>query len=130
MFGFLFLLALFLLVSGFYTRTFWGISKIRATPAWVLICSSITIIIFMIIYWLSDLKSKSNWFAILKPAGTNTLLCYLLPYFAYAIVVLLHLSLPETLLTGFIGLIKSIVFSLLIVICAGWLEKAGIKLKL
>jgi len=130
MFGFLFILALFLLLSGFYTRTFWGISKIRATPAWVLICSSITIIIFMIIYWLSDLKSKSNWFAIIKPAGTNTLLCYLLPYYAYAIVVLLHFSLPEILLTGFIGLTKSIVFSLLIVICAGWLEKAGIKLKL
>ena len=130
MFVFLFLLALFLLLAGFYTRTFWGISKIRATPAWVLICSSITIIVFMIIYWISDLKSKSNWFAIIKPAGTNTLVCYLLPYYAYAIVVLSHLFLPEILLTGFIGLIKSIVFSLLIVICAGWLEKAGIKMKL
>ena len=130
MLGLLFLLALFILAAGFYTRTFWGISKIRATPAWVLICSGITIIFFIIIYWLSDLKSKSNWFNVIKPAGTNTLLCYLLPYYAYAIVVLLQLSLPEALLTGYIGLIKSIIFSLLIVISAGWLGKAGIKLKL
>ena len=130
LFTFLFLLALLLLAAGFYTRTFWGISKIRATPAWVLICSGITIIVFMIIYWLSDLKAKANWFTIIKPAGNNTLLCYLLPYFAYAIVVLLQLSLPEILLTGYIGLIKSIVFSLLIVMITGWLGKAGIKLKL
>jgi predicted acyltransferase len=129
-FSLLFLLALLMLVAGFYTRTFWGISKIRATPAWVLICSGITIIVFIIVYWLSDLKSKSNWFNIIKPAGTNTLLCYLLPYYAYTIVVLLQFSLPEMLLTGYIGLIKSIVFSLLIVMCAGWMGKAGIKLKL
>ena len=130
MLSYLFLLALLMLVAGFYTRTFWGISKIRATPAWVLICSGITIIFFIIIYWLAELKSKSNWFTIIKPAGTNTLVCYLLPYYAYAIVVLLQLSLPDTLLTGYIGLLKSIIFSLLIVICAGGLSKAGIKLKL
>jgi predicted acyltransferase len=130
MFGVLFLLSVFMLVAGFYTRTFWGISKIRATPAWVLICSAITILAFMIIYWLSDIRSKSNWFNILKPAGTNTLVCYLLPYYAYAIVVLSQLSLPEMLLTGYIGLAKSLVFSLLIVLSAGWLSKIGINLKL
>ena len=130
LFIFLFLLALLMLAAGFYTRTFWGISKIRATPAWVLICSGITVIFFMIIYWLSDLKAKSGWFKIIQPAGTNTLLCYLLPYYAYAIAVLLQLTLPGIVLTGYIGLIKSIVFSLLIVMIAGWLGKAGIKLKL
>ena len=130
MFGVLFLLAVFMLVAGFYTRTFWGISKIRATPAWVLICSAITILAFIIIYWVSEIKSKSNWFKILSPAGTNTLVCYLLPYFAYAIVVLSQLSLPEMLLTGYPGLIKSLVFSLLIVLSAGWLSKLGINLKI
>ena len=130
LFTFLFLLALLLLAAGFYTRTLWGISKIRATPAWVLICSGITIIVFLIIYWLSDLKQKSGWFTIIKPAGTNTLLCYLLPYYVYAMVVLLQITLPEELLTGFTGLVKSIVFSLLVVVMAGLLGKAGIKLKL
>lgn len=130
MFGVLLLLAVLILAAGFYTRTYWGISKIRATPAWVLICSGITILAFMIIYWLSDIKLKSNWFSILKPAGTNTLVCYLLPYFAYALAVLSQLYLPEILLTGYIGLLKSLVFSLFIVLSAGWLSKAGINLKL
>jgi len=119
-----------LLLVGFYLRGFWGISKIRATPAWVLICSAITIVMFLLIYWVADIKAKANWFSIIKPAGTNTLLCYLMPYFAYAVVVLLHLSLPAALLNGVIGLIKSLAFSLLMVLITGLLGKAGLRLKL
>lgn len=119
-----------LLIAGFYLRGFWGISKIRATPAWVLICSAITIVMFLLVYWIADVKAKANWFSIIKPAGTNTLLCYLMPYFAYAVVVLLHLSLPAALLNGGIGLIKSLAFSLLMVIITGLLGKAGLRLKL
>ena len=37
------ILAGLLTVAGFYTRTFWGISKLRATPAWLFLCSAITI---------------------------------------------------------------------------------------
>lgn len=119
-----------LLIAGFYLRGFWGISKIRATPAWVLICSAITIVMFLLIYWVADIKAKANWFSIIKPAGTNTLLCYLMPYFAYAVVVLLHLSLPAALLNGGVGLIKSLAFSLLMVLITGLLGKAGLRLKL
>lgn len=130
LFGLLLLMAILLLAAGFYTRLFWGISKIRATPAWVLICSGITIIVFLAIYWITEIRSKSEWFNIIKPAGTNTLLCYLMPYYAYAMVNLLQISLPAILLTGSIGLIKSFIFSLLMVIITGWLGRAGIRLKL
>ena len=123
-------ISIVLFVLGFYTRTYWGISKIRATPAWVLICSAITIIAFIMLHWMVDMKNKIHWFDFIKPAGNNTLLCYLLPYFAYAFVVLLGLSLPLFLLTGMIGLIKSLAFALLIVALAGILGKWGIRLKL
>jgi len=126
----LFIFATLLIACGFYLRQFWGISKIRATPAWVLICSGITIILFLIIYWIADINRKAKWFDIIKPAGTNTLTCYMLPYFAYAVVVLLHLSLPASLLDGGIGLIKSFLFSLLMVVLAGVFGKWGLRLKL
>jgi heparan-alpha-glucosaminide N-acetyltransferase len=124
------ILAIILFLAGIYTRQFWGISKIRATPAWVLICSAITIAVFIPVYWLADQKRKANWFKLIQPAGTNTLLCYLLPYFAYALVTLLHLYLPNVLLTAGIGLLKSFLFALLIIIMAGGLGKWGIRLKL
>ena len=131
MFLTLFVSAVLLIGVGFYLRQFWGgISKIRATPSWVLICSGITIIMFLFIYWIADLNSKAKWFAIIKPAGTNTLTCYMLPYYAYAVVVLLHLILPAALLNGGIGLIKSFLFSLLMVVLAGVFGKWGLRLKL
>lgn len=123
-------LAIILFVAGMYARGFWGISKIRATPAWVLICSAITIAVFIPVYWLTDQKGKANWFRLILPAGNNTLLCYLLPYFAYGLPMILHLYLPAALLTGGIGLLKSFLFALLIVVITGWLGKLGIRLKL
>jgi heparan-alpha-glucosaminide N-acetyltransferase len=123
-------LSIILLAAGFYARTFWGISKIRATPAWVLICSGITVALFIAVYWIADQKGKAHWFRIILPAGNNTLLCYLLPYFAYGVPGMLHLYLPAALLTGGIGLLKSFLFAMLIVIMTGWLGKAGLRLKL
>ena len=123
-------IGILLLVAGFLLRPVGGISKIKATPSWVLICSAITIIVFMLLYYVADVLKKGNWFNILKPAGTNTLLCYLLPYYAYGIVGMLSLSLPAVLLTGITGLIKSLAFALLMVMMAGWLGKWQIRLKL
>jgi heparan-alpha-glucosaminide N-acetyltransferase len=66
----------------------------------------------------------------IKAAGTDTLLCYLIPYLMYAIVTATGFYLSEVLLTGGIGLSKSFVFALLCVVITGLLNKTGIKLKL
>jgi predicted acyltransferase len=124
------LLAGVLIILGLYTRTFWGISKLRATPAWLFLCSSFTILAFVAIYWLADLRKKAHWFNFIKPAGTDTLLCYLIPYFAYATVSLLGISWPEIMLTGAVGLIKSFAFALLCVFITGLLNRGGIRLRL
>lgn len=115
---------------GFGTRPLWGISKIRATPAWVGICSGISFFAFAFFYWLTDLQGKKDWAKILKPAGTSTLTCYLIPYVWYAIITLAGISLPMFLRTGLIGIIKSLLFSLVVVILTGLINKIGIKLKI
>jgi heparan-alpha-glucosaminide N-acetyltransferase len=128
---YLILISIFITIAGLSLRHFWGISKIRATPSWVLICTGITIATFAFIYWLADIKRKSQWFNIIKPAGTNTLLCYLLPYFAYALIYgLFNASYPDQVSTGAIGLFKSFLFAIVIVQITGPLTKAGLRLKL
>ena len=122
--------ALILLAAGLLSRPLWGISKIQATPSWVLICIAIFLVLFVLVYWLVDLNGKGNWFALIKPAGTDTLLCYALPYFAYALIRPSGLYLPDWSLIGIAGILKSILFSLLIIQIAGWLSKKGLKLKL
>ncbi|PSR54820.1 hypothetical protein AHMF7605_15570 [Adhaeribacter arboris] len=123
-------IALGLILLGFYTRTFWIIAKLGATPPWLFICSALTILTFLAIYWIADVRGKARWFGFIKPAGTDTLLCYLMPYFAYAGVQFLNIHWPTFMLTGGVGLLKSFGFALLCVWVAGLLSRKGIRLKL
>ena len=119
-----------LIALSIITRPYWKLAKLGATPAWLFLCSAFTILAFLIIYWLADVKKKANWFSIIKPAGTDTLLCYLMPYFMYAIVRVTGAHLPDAVLTGGVGLIKSLLFALLCVLITGLLNRGGVKLKL
>lgn len=124
------MLGLVCLAYGFGTRPFWGISKIRATPAWVGICSGISFIAFAFFFWLVDLQKIKRWADIIKPAGTATLTCYLIPYIWYAVITLAGISLPMAVRTGGIGLLKSACFSLLVILLTGAINRIGIKLKI
>jgi len=123
-------LAIIMFVFGFGTRPLWGISKIRATPAWIGICSGISFLCFGLLYIFIDIRKGKKWFTIIDPAGTSTLTCYLLPYYWYSVLALTGFSLPLSFRTGGIGLIKSLLFALVIVQITGLLEKVHIKLKI
>jgi hypothetical protein len=126
-------IGIFMLAGGFALRPFLGgISKIRATPSWVMICTAISIFCFMLFSYLIDIKKKQSWFAIIRPAGTSTLTVYLLPYIHYALYNLFcpASALPLFLRTGSIGIIKSLLYALLIITITGLLEKKRIRLKI
>lgn len=126
----LIVLGLICLAYGVGTRPFWGISKIRATPAWVGICSGISFLAFAFLFWLVDLQKIKGWAKVIAPAGTATLTCYLIPYIWYAVITLAGISLPMYLRTGLVGLVKSAVFSLLVILLTGAINRIGIKLKI
>jgi predicted acyltransferase len=127
----LILMAVILFAFGFATRPLWGISKIRATPSWTTICAAISILAFVCLIFLVDKKRKENWFKAIKPAGTSTLTCYLLPYLHEAIFLsIIGVHLPLIIRTGWAGVIKSLVFALIIVLITGWLEKRRLRLKI
>jgi heparan-alpha-glucosaminide N-acetyltransferase len=123
-------IAAVLIGLSLWTRPYWGLSKLAATPAWLFLCSALTLLAFLTIYWLSDIAGKRHWFNPIHPAGTDTLLCYLMPLFLYALMDLIRLDLPETLLTGGPGLIKSLIFALLCVWVTAALRSLGVRLKL
>lgn len=122
--------AVLLIVFSMVTRPYWGLAKLGATPAWLFLCSAFTILTLLAVYWIADVMGKAKWFNIIRPAGTDTLLCYLIPYFAYATTYFLGIHLPEAVLIGGIGLIKSFLFAILCAVVTGWISKAGIRLKL
>jgi len=119
-----------LITLSIVTRPYWKLAKLGATPAWLFLCSAFTILAFLAIYWITDVYGKANWFKIIKPAGTDTLLCYLMPYFVYFLLTIFHFTLPEAILSGGVGLLKSLLFAILCVFIAGKLNKLGVRLKL
>jgi heparan-alpha-glucosaminide N-acetyltransferase len=119
-----------LIVAGFLLRPFGGIAKLGDTPSWILICTGISVACVVILAYVVDIKNKQSWYRLLKPAGTVTLTCYLLPDIHFAILKLLGESwrVPEFLRTEWIGVGKSLIFAFLIVLLTGLLEKKKIRL--
>lgn len=118
------------LAGGFLLRPYWGISKILATPSWVMICTAISLWCFTALIYIADIRKKQNWFAIIRPAGTSTLTAYLLPYIHYALYSLIGVSLPLVLRTGAVGIAKSLLYALVIILITGLLEKWKLRLKI
>jgi predicted acyltransferase len=118
-----------LVVTGFLLRNFFIISKIQATPTWVFLCNGIAFGFLAAIYYLVDLNGKTNWFNLIKPAGTSTLTCYLIPYVYYSLAIYVF-TLPVFLKTGAVGLIKSFVYALIIVGITALLGKVKVRLKI
>ncbi|KPL14468.1 MAG: hypothetical protein AMS26_10565 [Bacteroides sp. SM23_62] len=123
-------LSLLLILFGFVTRPLWGISKIRATPSWTAICAGISTASYVLLHIIADRLKMTRWADIIAPAGYSTLTCYLIPYYAYALISLAFLQLPGFFIAGTVGLIKSLLFSLLIILITGWLGRLKVSLKI
>lgn len=118
-----------LLIAAVVSNEFWIISKNRYSPPFLFYCSAIAVGIYGLIQWAVS-KGKESWFKIIKPAGTATLTCYLVPYVLYGIARLSGLSLPEWMTVGGAGLIKCACFAFLCIGITAVLERFRIKLKI
>lgn len=107
----------------------WIVSKIQATPTWLFWCLAWFFPLFGMLFWLADTKGKGRWFDLIKPAGTATLTCYILPYVWYALQQMWGLAWPDCLRAGWPGLLKSLVYALVIVLLTGVLVRFKVKLK-
>jgi predicted acyltransferase len=114
---------------GFILRKFYILSKIGATPSWTQLCIGIGLVCLAILIYLTETSGAVNWANPIKAAGTATLTCYLIPYFVYPLVALTTLALPEVLSTGWLGLLKSLVFAFLVVKSVERLQNKGYSLK-
>lgn len=118
-----------LLVAGVVSHQFWIVSKIQATPPWIFYCSAIAVGTYALLYYLVE-KGKASWFAIIGPAGTATLTCYLIPYVAYSVSSLLGIRLPEFLITGWVGVLNCIAYAFMVIGITWLLGKVHVKLKI
>jgi len=125
-------LGVFCLILGFFLRNWFIISKIRATPSWGMICTGISFLVFIFLYWIVDVKKKSGWAAVVNPAGKYSLTTYLAPDILYHLIwmtgipVLIYKQSSEPLVV----VAGSILWALLMVGLTALLARLKITLKI
>lgn len=116
-------------LAGIISRQFWILAKIGATPTWVFFVTAIAIGTYAILSWLAE-HGKASWFNVIKPAGTATLTCYLIPYVWYAFADITGYVLPDVLTHGFLGILKCLCFALIIIGLTYLAGRIHLKLKI
>lgn len=125
-------LAILYLIFGFVLRKWFIISKIQATPSWGMICSGISMLIFILLYWIADVKNKIEWAGFLRPAGENSLTTYIAPDILYYLIwmsgipLLIYKQSNEPLIV----VAGSLLWALLMVGLTALLARLNIKLRL
>ncbi len=120
------------ILSGFLLRHWFIISKIQATPSWGMICNGISMLLFVFLYWLTDIQKLVKWATFFRPAGENSLTTYLAPDILYhliwmtgvPILIYKNSGMPIIVIAG------SIVWALLMVGLTALLVRLNIKLRL
>jgi heparan-alpha-glucosaminide N-acetyltransferase len=125
-----FIFAIVLIIAGYLLRPYFKISKIYATPTWSLYSAAICCFVFALTYWVTDLKKISGWTSFFKPAASNPLLTYIIPFIVYAMFGFLGVSLPGFLFDGLVGILWSIIFAISVMAVVRLLNKLSIRLQL
>ncbi len=117
-----------LLFAAGLALTPFGISKIGGTPTWCLYCSASSVVMFLVLYWAADVKRWTAWAGFVKPAGSNTLLTYLLPdvfYYAFGLYYFSGIA-----GAGWPGVVRSLAFTAFILAAAALLTRLRLRMQL
>ena len=126
--GMYILLGLVALGFGIVSHQWWIISKIQATPTWLFFSLTVSFWLLAAVFCFSDIFGKKQWFALIAPAGSATLTCYLIPYIWYPLRELFGISIPGWY--GLVGILISLVYALLIIQITRLFVSVGLKVKL
>ena len=118
-----------LLLAGIFSRQFWILAKLSGTPTLIFYISAIAVGTYALLNWLAE-TGRAGWLKVIKPAGTATLTCYLMPYVAYGLADITGIILPDWFTHGFMGILNSLSFAFLIIGVTYIIGRFGIKLKI
>ncbi|HEY3441432.1 MAG TPA: DUF5009 domain-containing protein [Paludibaculum sp.] len=105
-----------------------GVAKNAGTPSWCLWSSAISVVLFLGLYWVVDVKGRAAWARFARPAGANTLLTYLLPDIFYAAFGLSYA--PVWLNSGLPGVARSLAFTAVMLSAAALLTRWRVRMQL
>lgn len=123
-------LALVLALCAWLLHHWYRISKIGATPPWALYCAALCCGAFVLLYWLIELRGRSRWTALVRPAAANPLITYLLPVVLATLMRYWHLRWWPALTHGAGAIAFALLFVAATVALVAVLNNYNVKLKL
>lgn len=117
------------LLAGVVSHQLFITSKLIGTLPWIFYTLAIDLVLYLLLDALVT-AGRDKWLTWLKPAGTATLTCYMLPYVLYPIITMSigwdwSYAVPEPL-----GIVKCLAFSLICIALTWVLCKWNVKLKI
>lgn len=122
--------ALALAVLATLMRPEYKISKIYATPSWVLYSAATCVLIFCALYRWIDVGGHAVLPKLLAPVAANPLLAYLIPFIFGAALQLAGLNLPALLNRPVAGVLFALGFALALAGLVKQIAKSGIRLRI
>ena len=124
--------AIGLFACGLLLRPCHGINKIHATASYTLVCAAIVLALFLLCYWLADVRGWQRWTVLVLPAGTNALFAYIAPDLWEQLAAVLHLPRvwwPYLASGGGAGLLNAAVMTAAMLGVTALANRVGLRLR-
>jgi heparan-alpha-glucosaminide N-acetyltransferase len=109
-----------------------GINKIRATPAWCFYCAFLAVLAWAVLYWVMDVRGLRAWSFVIRPAGVNPLLAYILHPILYLAAGVAGLRLgfyKSSELPLFVNIVGCLAMACLVVGLTGLVTRLGYRMR-
>ncbi|MDK2976905.1 MAG: hypothetical protein PWP06_1380 [Candidatus Marinimicrobia bacterium] len=123
--------ALALWMAGWLLHKVYIVSKIQATPVWGLWSAALCVLIFLLIYFIADIKGMKAWGNPFQPSAQNPLTAYLLPAVFYILFDILAIPYFQWgHIHAGVGVFRAFLFTAFILMITHMCTRFKIKIKL
>jgi heparan-alpha-glucosaminide N-acetyltransferase len=124
--------ALWLAAAALLFDPLFGINKIRATPAWCFYCACLAALVWAGLYWVMDVRGLRAWSIVVRPAGINPLLAYILHPMLYLAAGVVGIRLgfyKSSELPLVVNIVGCLAMACLVVGLTGLVTRLGYRMK-
>ena len=125
-------MSFFMIVTGYSLKEWIFTTGVSGNPGIALICCGLTLIIFILIYWVADVRKNDRLFNFLKPAGENAFTTYIAPNIIYYLLMISGLPVFFYHISGnlFINIAGSAIWAIIMLFLTSVLIRLNIRLKI